>query len=256
MPKDIRLNKFIASAEDVSRRKADELIAAGKIKINGKVVSELGTCVSGKERIEISGSKIVAKSKKYIIFYKPPGYITTKTDPEGRKTIYDLIPENLQHLKTVGRLDRASSGLLILTNDGDLIQALTHPKLEVPKVYRVAMEGKVTLEDLHKFAKGIEIEPGKTAYADSTIIDQSKEKTTLEMTLYQGYNRQIRKMADIVGHPVISLKRVTHGNLTLTGLDKGKYRFLSSQEVSELRNYLRNIRKIVNKKQNTTANRK
>lgn len=248
MPDKIRLNKFIASTGISSRRGADELIETGKVKINGKLVEEPGISVSEKDIVEVNGKKIQVRDEKYIIFYKPAGYITTKSDPQNRKTIYNLLPPEVHHLKSAGRLDKDSTGLLILTNDGDLIQKLTHPKIHVPKVYRVTVEGKITAQDIVSLNKGIEIEKGKIAYADVLVLECDKTKTTMQMTLYQGYNRQIRKMMDKINHPVMNLKRIAHANIVLQGLDKGQYRYLNKNEVRDLFNYLKKAEKLYNQK--------
>ncbi|OGI17800.1 MAG: hypothetical protein A2255_04605 [Candidatus Melainabacteria bacterium RIFOXYA2_FULL_32_9] len=237
----IRLNKYIASSDITSRRGADELIKTGKVKINGEVITNPATIITNRDSVEVNGKKIKPLEHKYVIFNKPAGYITARRDPHERKTIYDLLPPEIHKLKPAGRLDRESTGLLILTNDGDLIQKLTHPKGLVPKVYRVTVEGKITQQDLFNLKKGIEIEEGKIAYAEAVILEYIHPKTTLEMTLYQGYNRQIRRMMSKIGHPVISLKRIAHANITLTGLDKGKYRYLSRKEVDYLSNYLKKL---------------
>jgi len=241
MLQQIRLNKYIASTGIASRRGADELILAGRVKINGKTVKEPGVSVTEKDSILIDNQKINIREKKYIVFYKPAGYITTKLDPQERKTIYDLLPEEVHHLKPAGRLDKDSSGLIILSNDGNLIQKLTHPKEHIPKTYRVVVEGKINQQDLLTLQKGIEIEKGKIAYAEACVIDYEPQKTTLHMVLYQGYNRQIRRMMEALNHPVISLKRTAQASVTLAGIQKSKYRYLSSKEVRELFNFLNKI---------------
>lgn len=239
MPQTIRLNKYIADAGIASRRASDELIKSGKVRVNGSMVELPGTMVSAKDRVEVNGKIISSQEKKYVIFNKPPGYLTTRSDPEGRKTIYYILPEELRKLKPAGRLDKDSSGLIILTNDGELIQKLTHPKHPAPKVYMVRVEGKINSNDIAALEKGIEIEKGKTAYAEAAVIDYKDSVTTLEVVLYQGYNRQIRKMTDKINHPVISLKRISHANINISALEKGKYRYLSKKEVRDLFNYLK-----------------
>ncbi|OGI04839.1 MAG: hypothetical protein A2Y25_04440 [Candidatus Melainabacteria bacterium GWF2_37_15] len=238
MTEQIRLNKYLASCGLASRREADELIKAGKVIVNDKVVDTPGVSITEKDIIKVNGKVIKPEKKEYVIFNKPPGYITSSEDEKRRKTIYDVLPEKYKGLKPAGRLDKDTSGLLILTNDGELINKLTHPKNKVPKVYSVIAEGKVTAEDLAKFHKGIEIEKGKIAYAEAIILDYSNAQTTLQMTLYQGYNRQIRRMLEAVGHPVAALKRIAHANIRVEGLKKGQSRYLSAQEVRELKNYL------------------
>ena len=247
MADQIRLNKYIASCGVASRRAADELIKEGRVRVNGKVVTEPGISVTKKDRVEVDKKLVVEEKKIYIVFNKPPGYITTQKDEKGRKTIYENLPENLRTLRTAGRLDKDSTGLLILTNDGELIQKLTHPKAKVPKVYWVVAEGKVTINDLQEFQKGIEIEKGKIAYAEGSILSCENNQTLLELVLHQGYNRQIRKMLEHVGHPVISLKRTQHACITLGALKKGKFRFMNTKEIDNLYKYIRNIEKESNK---------
>ncbi len=234
----VRINKYIASCGGVSRRGADELIKNGKVKVNGQTVTEPGFTVSSRDKVIIEGRKIEPEKKKYFIYNKPPGYITSKTDPQGRKTIYDILPPKLKDLNPAGRLDRLSTGLLILTNDGDLINRLTHPKLKVSKTYRVSVEGKVTQEDLNTLAKGIELEKDKIAYADCCISDYKKGQTTLQITLYQGINRQIRRMMTHIGHEVVSLKRLSHATMSISGLERGEYRALKPKELTNLYRYL------------------
>lgn len=243
MSEKTRINKYIASTGDMSRRKADELIKQGRVKINGNKILEPGIVVGKKDIVELDGKKLKLREKKYIIFNKPPGYITTKEDPNERKTIYDLLPEEVHHLKPAGRLDKESGGLLVLTNDGDLILDLTHPGVHVPKTYRVTVEGKINQNDIYELAKGIEIEKDKTAYAETIFLEYFNKTTSLQMTLYQGYNRQIRRMMESIGHPVISLKRISHGCIPLGKLKKGHFRYLKNKEIQILFNYIKKIKK-------------
>lgn len=246
-----RLNKFIASSGLCSRRKADEFIEAGKVKVNDKVVTELGFSVSSKDKVTVEGKPLKKASLVYIKYYKPAGYITTMADEKGRKTIYDLLPPEVKELKPVGRLDKDSTGLLIMTNDGDFINKLTHPSIKIPKVYRVTAEGKMNMEHLLQMAKGIEIEPGKIAYADSAILDYEGKNTVLQIVLYQGMNRQIRKMLDSLGFPVISLKRISHGTINIQGLKKGQFKYIKPREIQDL---LKQINKL--EKQNKSSKEK
>ena len=238
-----RLNKYIASSGLCSRRKADELIEAGRVIVNGKKITELGFLVQDKDKVFVDKKLIHPVKHEYYRFYKPAGYITTADDEKGRKTIYDLLPENLQHLKPVGRLDKDSTGLLILTNDGDLINELTHPSIKVPKIYLVTINGQIHRHELEQFANGVEIEKGKIAYADISVLDMNSEKTTMQITLYQGLNRQIRKMFEFVGYEVKSLKRIQHATLTLQGLKRGEFKPIKPQQIKELKNFLNRISK-------------
>lgn len=236
-----RLNKFIASSGLCSRRKADELIEGGKVFVNGKKVTELGFTVEDKDKVVIGGKLVRPVKHEYYRFYKPAGYITTSDDEKGRKTIYDLLPENMYNLKPVGRLDKDSTGLLILTNDGDLINELTHPSVKVPKVYLVTVDSLMHPHEFEKMAKGIEIEPGKIAYADVTVLEADSKHTTMQIVLYQGMNRQIRKMIEYFGYEVKSLKRIQHATIQLDGLKRGEFKPIKPGQIKELRNFLNRI---------------
>lgn len=239
----MRINKYIAECTKYSRRKADELIENGNISVNGKVITMLGYEIRKRDIVKL-GNKVLTPPVRYeyVRFYKPTGYITTKSDEKGRKTIYDIIPAPFKHLKPVGRLDKDSSGLIILTNDGDLINELTHPSIKVPKIYRVTTNGAIEMKHLEAFAKGIKID-GKLAYCDSQIIEQTRESTTLEITLYQGLNRQIRKMFEHFGFKVVSLKRIRHATVSLEGLKKGEVKLMKPKQIKELKSYLEKVHK-------------
>ena len=243
----VRLNKYIASTGFCSRRKADEYIEAGKVMVNGKIITELGHIISEKDRVMVENKQIKPESLVYIRYYKPAGYITTMDDEKGRKTIYDILPEEVQNLKPVGRLDKDSTGLLILTNDGDFINDLTHPAVKVPKVYRVTVQGKLNLNDISLMEKGIEIEKGQIAYALARIIEFEGKNSVLEIVLYQGLNRQIRKMLDCLGHPVISLKRLSMGPVDLQGLKRGQFKYIKPKQVNEIKNYIKKLMKNASK---------
>lgn len=239
----VRLNKYIASSGLCSRRKADELIEQGAVSVNGKPVTEFGYLVLPKDKVFVNKKLISPAKHQYYRFYKPAGYITTRDDDQGRKTIYDLLPENLFSLKPVGRLDKDSTGLLILTNDGDLINKLTHPSVKVPKVYLVTINSSIHRHELEQLANGIELEPGKIAYADIQVLDMDSNHTEMEITLYQGMNRQIRKMFKAVGYEVKTLKRIQHATLTLDGLKRGEFKPIKPIQIRELRNFLNRISK-------------
>ena len=238
-----RLNKYIASSGLCSRRKADELIEQGVVAVNGKTVTELGYLVQPKDKVFVNKKLIHPVKHEYYRFYKPAGYITTCDDEKGRKTIYDLLPEKLAGLKPVGRLDKDSTGLLILTNDGNLINALTHPSVKVPKVYMVTVNSQVTRAELEQMANGIEIEPNKVAYADIQVLEIDSKHTEMQITLYQGMNRQIRKMFEHFGYEVKVLKRVRHATLSLEGLRRGEFKPIKPAQIKELKNFLNRISK-------------
>lgn len=244
----VRLNKFIASSGLCSRRKADELIEQGFVKVNGKTVKEMGFLVTNKDKVTVKNQPVKKSNLVYIKYYKPAGYITTMSDEKGRKTIYDILPPEVKDLKPVGRLDKDSTGLLIMTNDGDFVNKMTHPSVKIPKIYRVTAEGKMNQNHLLQMAKGIEIEEGKIAYADSMIVDYEGKNTVLQIILYQGMNRQIRKMLDSLGFPVISLKRISHGTINLQGLKKGQFKYIKPREISDLLKYIQKLEKLNTKK--------
>ncbi|MBE7708863.1 MAG: rRNA pseudouridine synthase [Cyanobacteria bacterium SIG32] len=238
-----RLNKYIASSGLCSRRKADELIEQGVVSVNGKKVTELGFLVGEKDKVFVNQKLIRPVRHEYYKFYKPAGYITTCDDEKGRKTIYDLLPESMYNLKPVGRLDKDSTGLLLLTNDGDLINELTHPSVKVPKVYIVSVDARMHPHEFEQMAKGIEIEPGKIAYADVTLLEADNKHTMMQIVLYQGMNRQIRKMIEYFGYEVKSLKRIQHATIQIDGLRRGEFKPIKPQQIKELRNFLNRISK-------------
>jgi 23S rRNA pseudouridine2605 synthase len=242
-----RLNKFIASSGLCSRRKADELIIEGKVIVNGNIITELGFQIGAKDKVVINEQSIKPQKLEYYRFYKPAGYITTSEDEKGRKTIYDVIPPELKNLKPVGRLDKDSTGLIIMTNDGELINQMTHPSIKIPKIYIVSINGKLTPEEGEKMYNGIEIETDsgekKLAKAEVFPLELGNKASTIQVTLYQGINRQIRKMFAILGYEVISLKRIQHGTITIEGLKKGQIKPMKPKHIKELKNYLNKIEK-------------
>lgn len=237
----VRLNKYIASSGLCSRRAADELIEQGKVSVNGKKITELGYLVQPQDKVFVEQKLIRPVKHEYYRFYKPAGYITTSDDEKGRKTIYDLLPDSMLHLKPVGRLDKDSTGLLILTNDGDLINELTHPSIKVPKVYLVSVDGRVSQAQLEELANGVEIEKGKIAYADILVLDIDNKHTSMQITLYQGMNRQIRKMFEHIGFEVKTLKRIQHATINLDGLKRGEFKPIKPLQIRELKNFLNRI---------------
>ena len=236
-----RLNKYIAAAGICSRRKADELILSGVVVVNNKKITELGYLVGDKDKVFVENKLIHPVKHQYYKFFKPAGYITTADDEKGRKTIYDLIPKELWGLKPVGRLDKDSTGLLILTNDGELINELTHPSIKVPKVYLVSIEALISPHELEQMANGIELEKGKIAYADIQVLEVDKNRTMMKITLYQGMNRQIRRMFEHFGYEVKSLKRVQHATIQLEGMNRGDIKPIKPKQIKELKNFLNRI---------------
>lgn len=232
-----RLQKVMAHAGVASRRKSEEIIAEGRVKVNGEVITEMGFKVEPDQAEIIVDGKIISEEKKvYILLNKPEGYITTVSDPEGRPTVMDLIPDLKQRLYPAGRLDYDSSGLLIMTNDGDLTYKLTHPKKEVDKKYRVLARGELRKEDFEKFEAGMIIDGQKTAPAEISNVNYKTDQTEFDIVIHEGRNRQVRRMCQITGFSVITLKRIAFAFLTLTGVKEGDFRYLSQQEVEKLKN--------------------
>ena len=232
-----RLQKVMAHAGVASRRKSEEIIAEGRVKVNGETVTEMGFKVDPEQdEIEVDGEIITEEKKRYILLNKPEGYITTVSDPEGRPTVMDLIPDLNQRLYPAGRLDYDSSGLLIMTNDGDLTYKLTHPKKEVDKKYRVLVQGELRQEDFEKFENGMIIDGQKTAPAEISNVNYKGDKTEFDIIIHEGRNRQVRRMCKIAGFSVISLKRIAFSFLTLQGVSEGEFRYLREEEVEKLKN--------------------
>jgi len=228
----------MAHAGIASRRKCEKIIAEGRVSVNGEVVTEKGVKIDPESDEIIVDGKIISKEKKvYILLNKPEGYITTVSDPEGRTTVMDLLPDIKQRLYPVGRLDFNTSGLLILTNDGDLTYKLTHPKKEVDKTYEVEIKGLIDREEFNKFKEGIIIDGRKTAPAeiDNIRFYKAENKTKFEITIHEGRNRQVRRMCEIIGYPVRKLKRIGFSFLKIDNLNKGTYRYLTKHEVKKLK---------------------
>ncbi|MBA9027247.1 MULTISPECIES: 23S rRNA pseudouridine(2605) synthase RluB [Bacillaceae] len=232
-----RLQKVIAHAGMSSRRKAEEWIQEGKVKVNGKVVKELGIKVGPNDKVEVNGVPLEKEKPVYFLFYKPRGVISAVSDDKNRKVVTDYFYEIEERIYPVGRLDYDTSGLLLMTNDGDFANVLMHPKHEVDKVYVAKVKGIPLRESLKKLEKGIVLEDGKTAPAKVKFLSSDKKKQTsiIEITIHEGRNRQVRRMFDAIGHPVQKLKRERYGFLTLQGLTAGDARELTPHEVKQMR---------------------
>lgn len=230
-----RLQKFIADCGVASRRKAEELIKQGRVKVNGLVVTEMGIKVNETDSVEVDGRKIKPENKKvYIMLNKPAGYVTTAKDQFGRPTVLELLKGVSERVYPVGRLDYETTGLLILTNDGDFTYKMTHPKHEINKTYIATIEGIPSSEEISRFEKGLKIEDYITAPAKLKIISKKERTCVVEITIHEGRNRQVRKMCEAIGHPVLALKRVSVGKLSLGNLAEGDWRKLSQKEVKLL----------------------
>lgn len=231
----IRLQKYLSMCAVASRRKAEELIAQGKVKVNGKV-AQIGDKISPKhDTVTVSGRKIVGSRKHYyIMLHKPRGYITTMDDEMGRKCVAELVRDVGTRVYPVGRLDKDSEGLLLMTNDGEFANHMTHPSKHIPKTYRVTVRPDVTEDMLTAFATGMKIDGRITAPADAHIIEKQDNRVVMEIVLYEGRNRQIRKMCESLGLEVARLKRTSMGSLKLGMLPPGKWRELKEDEVHKL----------------------
>src|SRR4051812_48028724 len=232
-----RLQKVIAHAGVASRRKAEEMILEGKVKVNGKVVKELGVKVSNSDTVEVGGIPLEKEQPVYFLFYKPRGIISSVTDDKGRKTVTDYFPEIKERIYPVGRLDYDTSGILLLTNDGEFANLLMHPRNEIEKEYIAKVKGIPLRENLKALEKGILLEDGKTAPARTKVISFDKKKGTsiVQLTIHEGKNRQVRRMFEAIGHPVVKLRRERYGFLDLRGLQAGDARELTAHEVKQLR---------------------
>lgn len=231
----VRLQKLLSECGVASRRKSEELISQGKVKVNGRV-AKIGDKVNPKrDTVTVSGKKIVkSKNKYYIMLHKPRGFITTLSDEMDRKCVAELVKDIPERIYPVGRLDKDSEGLLLMTNDGDFANAMMHPKHHVPKTYRVTVRQQVTENMVDELSTGIIIEGRKTAPADVRVLLKEDTRTVLEIILYEGRNREIRKMCESLGLDVIRLKRTQYGSIKLGMLAQGKYRELTADEVHKL----------------------
>jgi len=233
---EVRLQKYLADAGVASRRKAEELILAGKVQVNGVTVTELGTKVDDKvDSVFYNGKRVINNEPMvYIMLNKPEGFVTTVKDQFDRPTVLDLVKIK-ERVFPVGRLDYDTSGLLILTNDGDLTYKLTHPKHNVEKTYVAKLYGTPDEEAKRKFRNGIMLDGRKTEYAKIEVLEESGKFSVCRITITEGRNRQVRRMCEAVKHPVASLKRVSTGELELGELKKGQYRHLTEKEVKYLK---------------------
>lgn len=233
----MRLQKYIAQSGITSRRKAEEMIVQGRVKVNDIMVKELGTTVNPNKDIVKVDNKIIKieKNKVYIMLNKPEGYVTTLKDKHSDKIILDLIDGIEERIFPIGRLDMDTSGLLLMTNDGDLAHKLTHPSHEVAKKYIAWVEGVPNYKKLNRFRKGLKIDGRMTAEAYVRIVKKHRDSSVLEISIHEGRNRQVRKMCEYIRHPVKKLKRIAIGELTLDDLELGKWRYLTEKEIRYLK---------------------
>jgi 23S rRNA pseudouridine2605 synthase len=225
----VRLNAYLARAGVASRRKADELIKAGRVTVNGNP-GQLNTFVGKQDRVELDGRPLARQSLTYVLLYKPSGVVTTASDPHRRPTVVELVSDVAVRVVPVGRLDADTTGALLLTNDGDLAHRLAHPRYEVEKVYEAEVEGEPSDEALRRLERGIELDDGLTAPAETRRLGPSR----IELAIHEGRKHQVKRMLEAVGHPVMRLHRSRYAGLTLEGLGPGEWRELEPGEVARL----------------------
>jgi pseudouridine synthase len=229
----VRLNAFLARAGVASRRRADELIRSGRVRVNG-APGELNTVVAAHDVVEVDGERIARQPLAYLLLHKPAGVVTTASDPRGRPTVLGLVPAN-PRVVPVGRLDQDTTGALLLTNDGALAHRLAHPRYGVPKVYEADVHGSVSRDELARLRSGVELEDGLTAPAEARVLERMRAASRLELTLHEGRKHQVKRMCEAVGHPVRRLHRSGYAGLDLEGLAAGEWRRLTRAEIDSLR---------------------
>jgi len=228
----MRLNAYLARAGIASRRGSDDLIKAGRVRVND-APGELNTYVHPGDRVEVDGRPVSPQQLKYVLLHKPAGRVTTARDPQGRPTVVELVEEIPERVVPVGRLDADTTGALLLTNDGPLAHRLAHPRYGVEKAYEVDVEGEPDDAALQQLAEGVDLDDGRTAPAKVRRLGTAK----LELTLHEGRNHQVKRMCETVGYPVVRLHRSRYAGLTVEGLEPGAWRELDQAEVNELRRY-------------------
>ncbi len=231
----MRLHKYIAHSGVCSRRKAEELIAAGRVTVNGQPVVEMGVKVEATDVVAVDGKRVEPAAHQYLVLNKPRGVVTTLSDPQRRPTVADYLPTSARGVKPVGRLDMDTDGLLILTNDGDFAMRLAHPRYEVDKEYEALVEGVPSEEALERLRRGVTIDGERTAPAQVRVLGVGRDGARLSIIIHEGKNRQIRRMAEAVGHAVLELRRIRIGPLRLKGMRPGEARLIGVQQVAELK---------------------
>jgi 23S rRNA pseudouridine2605 synthase len=233
-----RLQKLLAQSGVASRRKCEEYITTGRVRVNGETVTTLGFKADlDRDTIEVDGQAISKEKLVYLLLHKPKGVITSVEDPQGRKVVTDFVREIKERVYPIGRLDYDTEGLLLLTNDGELSNKLLHPSHEFKKTYWATVKGIPSKEDIHRLATGVQLEDGITAPAEVKVLEArtDKNEALIELVIHEGRNRQVRRMCEAIDHPVKELRRIRFGFLTLKGVSKGKYRHLTTEEVQRLK---------------------
>jgi len=230
----MRLAKYIARSGVASRRRAEQLVAAGRVRVDGEITKDPARDVDEDRRVEVDGRRITPEAAEHYLLNKPRGVVSTARDPQGRPTVTDLVRSKAR-LYPVGRLDVETTGLLVLTNDGELAHRMMHPRYEVEKTYRALVGGRLGQRALEALRSGVDLEDGRTGPAWVRVVRRGKDRTSLEITIHEGRKRQVRRMCEAVGHPVIALERTRYGPLELADLALGGSRKLGRKEVEGLR---------------------
>ncbi|MDZ7779525.1 MAG: pseudouridine synthase [Gemmatimonadota bacterium] len=232
----MRIQKFLSRAGKASRREAERLMQEGRVRVNGEVVTELGTRVDAdRDAVELDGERVTQEAKRWVAFHKPPGVLTTRSDPHGGTTVYDVLPEALASLNYVGRLDRDAEGLLLMTNDGDLANRVQHPSGEVEREYWVEAAGVVDAGVVRRLTSGVRLEDGTARARRVRVLDAGPTVSHLRLVLTEGRKREVRRMMSEVGHGVLRLKRLRFGPVRLDELPRGEWRSLTPRELDGLR---------------------
>lgn len=237
----MRLAKYLAHAGIASRRKAETLIAEGRIKVNGEPVLEQGFMIKPGDQVEFDGQYLHSEAKIYILLNKPAGYLSTVLDPQGRPTVIELLGDIAERIYPVGRLDFDTEGLLILSNDGDFNNKMIHPRYQIGKKYQAWVEGRIENHSLRQLEQGVNLDDGPTSPAKVRVLQRKSDMTLLELEIHEGRKRQVKRMCLAVGHKVINLKRSSFAFLDLQGVDSGKYRHLTMNEIEQLMSLAANV---------------
>ena len=236
MTEGIRLQKYISRCGRASRREAEVLMLAGRVRVNGEFISELGTrIIPGRDTVQVDDDVLELTAVRWIAFHKPTGVLTTRRDPHGGLTIYDVLPEECSALRYVGRLDRQSEGLLILTNDGDVAHGIQHPSRQVERVYRVVVTGTLVRSECAALLRGVQLEDGVARVNSVQVLNKDEFSTTIEVVLTEGRKREVRRMMNAIGHGVLRLVRIRFGPVKLGELPVGEWRDLDESEKNSLR---------------------
>lgn len=236
MSEGVRLQKFISRSGRASRREAERLMRAGRVRVNGTVASEMGTrVIPGRDSVEIDGEPVTIPEIRWIAFHKPVGVLTTRSDPHGGKTVYDVLPDELGGLRYVGRLDKEAHGLILMTNDGEAAHRIQHPSGEVERCYEVEVAGTVELSAAQELLRGVQLDDGPARALRADVLEVGPVVSRVALVLAEGRKREVRRMMSAVGHPVLELCRTRYGPVELGDLAPGEWRELTGEELARLR---------------------